>query len=90
MNHLKAEMDGLNHSPTISMKMNVGRDLTARKNEEDLLSLDNYLLDADVVSIIQNCHEEALMDGSIFNEEILYRFFCSDHTVEEIKGLFAN
>ena len=90
MEHLKLEMDGLTYSPTVSMKMNVGRDLTARKNEEELLSLDNYLLDADVVSIIENCHEEALKDGSIYHEEILHRFFRSDRTVEEIHGLFSN
>ena len=84
MTDLQSAMDGLNYS-NYEMRMELGRDLT----RGDPLPLDNFLIDADVVNIIKNCHEEILKDNQLFdNEELLCRFFC-DKSIDKIKSLFA-
>ena len=65
--------------------MQLGRDLT----RDDPLPLDNFLLDADVVAIVKNCHDNVLNDDTLFtNDELLRRFFGSERDVEEIRELF--
>ena len=67
--------------------MQLGRDLT----RGDPLPLDKFLLDADVVAIVKNCHDNVLDDNTLFeNDDLLRRFFGSERDAEEIRELFDN
>lgn len=69
MEELVKYMDGLSHSPTIWMRMSLGQELTRDNMESALLSLDNYLLDADVVDMIKEYHEDILGNGMLLTNE---------------------
>lgn len=87
LTELKDAMDGLVHSPSISMRMTVGWDITCET--DDLLPLDNFLLDADVVEIVKTCHDDVLKDGSFFaNDDLWHCFFRVDRDIDDVKALF--
>ena len=87
LSELQSVMDGLTHSPNITMRMEVGRDIT---RDQELLSLDNFLLDADVVAIVKSCHDNVLADGTFFgsDDNIWQRFFRAERDIDDIKALF--
>ena len=84
MKHLKhPEFDNL------VMNMNRGYDITMHKNEDDLKTMDHYLLDHDVVHLAVKTYPEEFKSGVFFDDPAyVYQYFDPSRDMHDIKAAF--
>ena len=95
MNNLVKSMNGrkfVNEEGKVtSMRMGKGYEITATHKDEDLKSVDHYLLDEDVVKLAWRTWDEEILDGSFFViEGLLEQWFdLSYRSRDEVFDLFT-
>ena len=91
MKGLLSKMKNLKHPEydNFVMNMNRGYDITMTKSQDDLKTLDHYLLDHDVVCLAVKNYPEEFKSGVFFDDPAyVYQYFDPSRTMDDIKAAF--
>ena len=91
MKGLLLKMKILKHPDYDSFVMNINRgyDITMTKQQDDLKSLDHYLLDHDVVTLAVKNYPEEFKSGVFFDDPAyVHQYFDPSRKMDDIKAAF--
>ena len=91
MKGLLLKMKNLKHPDYDSFVMNINRgyDITMTKQQDDLKTLDHYLLDHDVVTLAVKNYPEEFKSGVFFDDAAyVHQYFDPSKKMDDIKAAF--